>query len=157
MGRGAGNQAGSFGAQARGGVEPTAAGAGEIPLLDADRLDDHADAAVELGGEPASFGDPADDRAIRRLIEGFRRSRSSRGLSDEEIEDRAIDFYNQACDLIRSGRASQEQLEKTARIFGEDAAALKARLVAERDDEGEEEEAPQGGGEVALLGALFGG
>lgn len=127
---------------------------GEIPLLDADRLDDHADAAAREIGGASPFGDDADGRAIGRLHERLRRTLKGRRMSDEQLEDLAIDLYNRACKLITSGEADEAQIRKTAAMFGEDPEELKARLGVE---EPESEEEPAGDGAAALLGAIFGG
>lgn len=127
---------------------------GEIPLLDADRLDDHVDAVARDAGAAGRFGDDADGRAANRLFERLRRTPTGQRLSEEELEDHALELYRRACDLITSGRADEAQLRKTAAMFGEDPEELKLRLgVAEP----QEDEQPAGDGAAQLLGAIFGG
>lgn len=123
--------------------------AGEIPLLDADRLDDHAN-AVARGNGAASFGDVDDDRALGRLIEKLKGTSVAASKSDEDLQDMAIDLYNKMCDPIRTGRATDEQIARAAQIFGESPDHLSERLAPKKAEPG------AGGGASALLQALQG-
>lgn len=119
--------------------------AGEIPLLDADRLDDHAD-AVARATSGSSFGDVDDDRAITRLVDKLKTTSVGARASDERLQDMAIDLYNRLCDEIRTGNASAEKVAETARLFGESPDHLSERLAPKP--------AEAGGGASALLKAL---
>ncbi len=127
-------------------------GNGEIALLDADRITDHTDQAAPDVQSASGFGNDHDDRAIARLREKLASAPSSRGLDPDAIEDRAIDLYNRSCDLIRSGRASAEQVAKIAALFGEEPAALQTRLR----EESSSEDLVGDGGAWGLLRALGG-
>lgn len=141
MGRG-GNSNDAAAAEAR---------SGEIPLLDADRLDDHVSRAATETDTGTSFGDPDDDRALRRLISRLRRIPATAKLSDDELEDRAIDLYNRTCDKIRSGRATEREVAKAAALFGESPEHLRERLSPSREAE---DEPAAGSGARGLIASL---
>lgn len=99
---------------------------GEIAFLDADNIDDYSGrAAME---ENTSFGAPDDDKAIRNLIVQLKRRPKLAGLSDEQIEDQAINLYNGICAKIATGQASDQELERAGQLFGEDPDRLLDRL-----------------------------
>jgi hypothetical protein len=126
---------------------------GEIPLLDADRLDDHhkrtaRDAHPET--EDKSYGSAADTRAILSLISHLRKTPGGKDLSAEKVEDRAIALYGKFCQMILEDSASASQKKKISELLGEDSDVVKARLLLEEED-GDNSE----GGASGLLGALF--
>lgn len=130
------------------GVEPRN---GELPLIDADRLDDHTGDATEMSlDSDGRFGDPDDDRAIRRVIVRLRRIPAAVKLSEEELEDRAIELYNRTCGKIRAGDSDPDQLAKAASLFGESPEHLRERLLGPREDE----RAGAGSGPIGLLANL---
>ena len=131
MGRGANPNLGPAVAT-RGGEE------GEIAMIDADRLEDHAAVSIEA----ETFAGDADDQAIANVATKLRRTAAARKLSDDEVEDQAINLYNKLCDLVRSGAATAAQESQAAALFGEPLAELQARLKT--DDESADEDPSAG-------------
>ena len=110
---------------------------GEIALIDADRLDDHAGVAAKAPESTSAFGDDAEGRAIANVADKLRRAPSSARLSDEQREEQAVDLYNRLCDPIRSGEADETLIAQAAALFGEDGEALRERLLAEKTEDTE--------------------
>jgi hypothetical protein len=119
---------------------------GEIALIDADRLEDHAGAAAR-NTTNSVFGDRDDDRALGRMIAQLKRTPAGARTSDEDLQDKAIDLYNKICDNIRRRTATPEQVAQAAQLFGESPEHLQERLDPRP-------QAEDGGGAGGLMAAL---
>ena len=128
---------------------------GEIALLDADRLEDHAGVA---SGGIAEASEDADERAIASTVRKLRRTSHGSRLSDEALEDQAIALYNRLCELITSGEATAAQETQAAALFDEPIEELRARLEAEQaaEEDAPEDEQMNPAGVGSLLSALRG-
>ena len=110
-------------------IAPSRQSEGEIALTDAESLDSVKD-MVATNSEEVSYGTFEDTQAIRRIISKLQSSGSFTSVSEEILEDKAIDLYNKLCDLIRTNKASQAQLEQAASLFGETEEDLLTRLAS---------------------------
>lgn len=94
---------------------------GEIAPIDADRLDDHRNLAVD-GFETLS----PDDLAIQSIAKKLAASRPND--PEAKINQLAEDIYAKLCQLIASGKATDMQLSKASELFSEDVASIRLRL-----------------------------
>lgn len=100
---------------------------GEIEFIDADPLVKIKDLTKSEDFE--SMEENIDEKAISFIADHLRRLKKYRDLSEEYIDDLAVDLYNKNCSLIRTGRASNEQILNLANIINEKADSLKNRLI----------------------------
>lgn len=110
---------------------------GEIAFLDADPLEEAT--GIETIDSQLEVVDP-DTAAINNLVRKLSSTAAGQGASSEKLFDTAAALYSKNCDLIASGKATEEQIEKAAALFGESVESLKARLSEEVEDISDEDD-----------------
>jgi hypothetical protein len=101
----------------------------ESPLAasNIDELTNVAGSAPEEARAP-DYGDQATNRAITTLTERLRPKFPH--LSDDAFEDLVLDLYNQACNKVASGNASEREIAMLAQLRGEQIKGLSERVAA---------------------------
>ena len=113
--------------------QPASRPAGEIGLLAEEGVGNISDfgGVAAADSETTSFGD--DDQAIRNVISKLSKSHSGSAMSEERLQDTAIDLYNSVCRKIRAGKLPWEQIQHAGELFGEEPQALADRLIETGD------------------------
>ena len=105
---------------------------GEIAPIDADRLDDHENTAAR---EAVVEVDLVDQKAIRSIASHLKKTASGKSLSEDRVLEMSETLYAKTCQIIVSGKASDEQIEKAAELFSEDKTSLLERLGVDYNPE----------------------
>lgn len=105
---------------------------GEIAPIDADRLDDYQNAEAR---EEVVEVDVVDQRAINSIAAHLKKTASGESLSEDKLIEMSESLYAKTCQIIISGNASDEQIEKAAELFSEDRGSLLNRLGVDDNPE----------------------
>lgn len=95
---------------------------GEIAPLDADRLDDYKTTPAEE--EVAALS--SDERAIEEIARKLKSKRPN--LDSGAVFEMAENIYIKTWELLESGKATREQIQKAADLFGESLEDLEKRI-----------------------------
>jgi hypothetical protein len=105
---------------------------GEIAPLDADRLDDYQNAEAR---EEIVEVDLIDQRAIASVAANLKKTATGQTLSEDRLFEMSESLYAKTCQMIASGQASDQQIDKAAELFSEDRTDLLDRLGVQDNPE----------------------